>query len=255
MFSLKQKLLRYLDPQKGDYLHGELMCDVRKCTSLYGFGFADDDWHYLAGTMRQLLVNPQLSLHETWLWRYFEHFKPKNMWESLYDKAECLDRFQVLTSFRDAERGPMPWTPSYDLTQVKFTAPFLGDHGPWPEELIADRLKRIRGVLKAIRVNGYRHDNLANADDCIRGVMIKYGNDWRMVIIGGNHRASALAALGHKFIPVQAHRSFPAIIDIETADNWPVVRLGHLSKGVAQDIAKRYFTDRGVSKAQSWGIL
>lgn len=252
---LKKAVSSALRPRARDYLHSELMCEVEKCTSLYGFGFREDDWHYLASTMRQLISSPSIPAEETWLWRYFQKFQPRNMFEALYDRdPDDQQGFGVLARYRDPERGPMPWTPEAGLTEERLTASFLGDYGPWPEDMIRNRLRRIAAVVEAIRRDGYRHDKLGDPDDCIRGVMVKHANDWRMVIIGGNHRASALSALGHTSIPVQSHRHLPAVLDIAMASQWPVVRMGVLDRKVAQDIALRYFTVTGRGKAEKWGI-
>jgi hypothetical protein len=253
---LKQKLLSALSLHERDYLHGEISCDVTRCTSLYGFGFAHDNWHYLASTMRQLIANPTLPAEETFLWSYFMHFQPRDMLEALYDRgADKPPGFAALKGYRDPERGPMPWTSRSGLVEKHLDASFLGDYGPWAEDMIRLRLKGIASVLELIRRDGYRHDKLDDPDDCIRGVMIKHGNDWRMVIIGGNHRASALAALGYQCIPVQKHRSMPSIVDVAMAAQWPVVKVGLLEEATARDIALRYFNMNGVAKAKSWGIL
>jgi hypothetical protein len=253
---LKNRLRMMISPQMRDYLHGEITCDVEKCCNLYGFGIAEDDWHYLAATMRQLLANPTIPDEETFLWRYFHNFQPRNMLEALYDRhADVGSARAELARYRDPERGPMPWSPSGALVDKHLNATFLGDYGPWPEDLIRKRLRRIASVVEFIQKEGYRHDKLADPDDCIRGVMIKHKNDWRMVIIGGNHRASALAALGQKYIPVQAHRSLPTIVDIAVAAQWPAVRTGRLKEAIAKEIALRYFNSTGIAKAKSWGIL
>jgi len=253
---LKQKLVSALSPHARDYLHGEISCDVGRCTTLYGFGFAEGDWHYLASTMRQLRTNPEIAAEETFLWRYFKNFQPCNMLEALYGRgADERSGFAALARYRDPERGPMPWTPLSDLVEDRFNASFPGDYGPCAADKVRDRIRRISSVVEAIRRDGYRHDKLADADDCIRGVMLKHGNDWRMVIIGGNHRASALAALGYKSIPVQAHRSLPAVLDLAMAAQWPIVKTGLLDEAVARDVALRYFSVTGLAKAKSWGIV
>lgn len=253
---LRKRLRMLLAPEPRDYLHGEIACEVERCTSLYGFGFEAGDWHYLASTMRQLIANPAIPAEDTLLWRYFQKFQPRNMLEALFDRASDEDPgLAVLARYRDPERGPMPWTPAKDLVEERFNAAFPGDYGPWPEDMVRSRVRRIAGVVEAIRRDGYRHDKLADPDDCIRGVMVKHGMDWRMVIIGGNHRASALAALGHKTIPVQGHRHLPPVIDVAMAAQWPVVRRGVLEEEVARQIALRYFEMTGVAKARAWGIL
>jgi hypothetical protein len=253
---LKNSLRMVTSPRARDYLHGEIACDVAKCTSLYGFGFAPDDWHYLASTMRQFLDDPEIAPEETFLWRYFHKFQPRDMFEALFDLgASDHPDLVALRRYRDPERGPMPWTPLSGLVEERLNAKFAGDYGPWSEDMIRRRIQRIATITNAIRREGYRHDKLADPDDCIRGVMVKHGNDWRMVIIGGNHRASALAALGRESIPVQQHRSMPAVIDVAAAAQWPVVREGVLEEGVARKIALHYFSVTGSAKAKTWGIV
>ncbi len=239
-----------------DYSHAELDCDVGRCVSLYGFGFSANDWHYLASTMRQYLAEPNIHYRDTHLWAYFQKFQPRDMCESLFGK-NCDDKelSEALMRYRDPERGPMPWTPTPAFERAAPAAVFAGDYGPMEDELIAERFRRVVSVVDALKSHGYRRDMLSDPDDTIRGVLVKHGNDWKMVLIGGNHRASALAALGHKTIPVQSHRGLPGMIDIANAAAWPCVARGALPEAVARRIALSYFQYAGNKRAEALGLL
>lgn len=248
---LKKKARALLCSDPRDYVHAEISCDVEKCTSLYGFGFSSDRWHYLASTMRQYLENPNIAYKDTCLWTYFQKFQPANMFECLFGLDHIDSETNAALSFyRDPERGPMPWTTTKALDTKAHLAAFTGDYGPLEDAAIAERFERIKGVVESLKLRGYRHDMLGDPDDPIRGVIIKHGNDWRMVIIGGNHRASALAALGYSSIPVQSHRGLPAIIDVANSSQWPIVRGGVLSDNLAKRLALFYFSSADSSRVR-----
>ncbi len=240
-----------------DYQHSELICSLDQCTTLYGFGLLSADWHYLASTMRQYLEDPAVPLEKTHLWAYFQKFRPCNMHEAIFGRVSEDDAStrDALSRYRDPERGPMPWTSQKDIELEVHKAEFAGDYGPWPVQDIAERFNRIRQVCDTIRKHGYDPALAAHEDDTIRGVLLKWGNDWKMVILGGNHRACALAALGGTHIPVQADRGLPPRLDLDNAAQWPCVRMGVVPESVAVKVAASYFTSPGNRKAEAWGII
>lgn len=240
-----------------DYQHSELICSLDQCTTLYGFGLLPGDWHYIASTMRQYLAMPSVPLEETPLWAYFQKFQPRNMHEALFGRIaeEEGPAREVLSRYRDPERGPMPWTSQTDIERGAHKAKFSGDYGPWPVEDLAERFNRIKQVCDTIRQHGYDPALAAHEDDTIRGVLLKSGNDWKMVILGGNHRACALAALGNTHIPVQADRGLPPRLDVANAAQWPCVRMGIVPESVAVKVALSYFQPTGNRKAEAWGIV
>ena len=239
-----------------DPVHAELRCAVEKCTTLYGFGLSGRDWHFLASTMRQYIQSPGIPLEETHLWSYFQKFHPRDMREALFGKLPWDDASAgVLAQYRDPQRGPMPWTTEADIRKEAHKATYRGDYGPWPKEDVADRFDRIKQVCHAIQSYGYDPSRAAHEEDTIRGVLLKRGDDWRMVILGGNHRSCALAALGHTHIPVRADRGLPPMIDLENSSQWPCVREGALPQDVALKIANFYFENPGNRKASAWGII
>jgi len=207
--------------------------------------------------MRQYLEAPSLPLEKTHLWSYFQKFQPRDMYEAIFGRIAEDDGLarDVLSHYRDPERGPMPWRWQKDIEQGAHMAEFIGEYGPWPAENIAKEFARIKRVCDIIRKQGYDPSQAAHEDDTIRGVLLKSGNDWKMVILGGNHRASALAALGNSHIPVQADRTLPAMIDVDNAVQWPCVRTGVMPESVAVKIATSYFQPFGNRKAEAWGIV
>jgi len=260
MHSFKKRIKTALSERLGSHLHdpkhSELQCAVEKCTTLYGFGLGVSDWHYLASTMREYLAEPRLPLEKTQLWSYFQKFQPANMHEALFGGgSDDESGASILSSYRDPERGPMPWTSEKDIRAKAHTAAFKGDYGPWPHEAIAGRFVRIKEVCDAINKQGYDPARAMHEEDTIRGVMLMRGDDWRMVILGGNHRSCALAALGYSHIPVRPDRTLPAVIDIDNASQWPCVREGAMPESLAVKIATSYFESSGNKKAAAWGII
>ena len=243
--------------QVEDYAHQTISIPVEWCTSVYGFGFGASAWHYLASTMRQYLINRELALDESYLWRYYQCFQPANLGEAMYGphhgKAGATD---VLTRYRDPQNAPMPWVLERHIQgPYRMKQAPLGDYGPRPTDKVSARFERLISVLHAIEKDNYCRERLSSPHDSIRGVLLKYGTRFKMLIVGGNHRAAAIAALGHEQIPVEFLRDEPHFLDVEHAPDWPCVRHNYLSEAVARDLIVQYFEDNGVAKAKAWGIL
>lgn len=82
--------------------------------------------------------------------------------------------------------------------------------------------KRLYDVLMSIRRNGY---NLKSKDK-IGGILLLGKNDWTWQISNGNHRVSAMHALGYEKIPVL----IKYVVYEQDYKYWPLVREGLYSE-------------------------
>jgi len=117
-----------------------------------------------------------------------------------------------------------------------------GDHfmGPTTMAKGLGEFRRLSSVYKSIKENGYRidnHDSMTN----IMGMVLCHGNNWSVILHGGQHRASAMSALGMKTIPIEfrAHGVRGAVIRREDAKHWWLVRNGYLKEKEAQTVFDR----------------
>lgn len=78
-------------------------------------------------------------------------------------------------------------------------------------------IDRFTTLLASMQKNGFRrHDGY---DGDIRAVILQRKNDWCWQVVGGEHRAAAICALGYKTAPVRVLQ----VINRDDVDFWPGV--------------------------------
>ena len=177
---------------------------------------------------------------------FFKLFQPKNLGE-MYFLGERFGPFPL---------GPMenPW-----LSISDWRPPPGGDgaspdnvrskpFGPSTAKAIdrefINRHKRMQGVARSIRKQGYRPDRYGD----IQGYFIRLNGEYRFVINGGKHRATVLTSLGFKSIPVRMRPFFPRVIDGERVRDWPLVRSGAMREDFALAVMRRFFEFDGTQQ-------
>jgi hypothetical protein len=119
--------------------------------------------------------------------------------------------------------------------------PGVYQHGPFSAEQGEIEFNRLIKVYEAIRADGFRRDDSIDGD--IRGVaLVLSDGSYRIMLHCGQHRASALAALGHHTLPVRlTSPSSASIIRRDDVAVWPYVRTGLFSREAALEVFDRIF--------------
>ena len=93
----------------------------------------------------------------------------------------------------------------------------------------------------------------------IRGVMLKNDNDYRFVVLGGQHRVASLSLLGYEHIPVIfqhfLYNPTPCIVDLKNLLNWPVYKMGIYDENAAITVFKAFFKSHGINSANRYGLI
>lgn len=200
------------------------------------FGFYDG-WN----PMMPLLQNDAEDFR-----RFFKLFRPENLSE-MYFLGE---------QFGPVPLGPMenPWLLISDRRPAPGGNGLSADNlrsksfGPPTSKAIdrefINRHKRMQRVVRSIQKQGYRPDRYGD----IQGYFIRLNGEYRFVINGGKHRATALTSLGFKSIPVRMRPFFPRVIDGERVRDWPLVRSGEMSEDFALAVMRRFFEFDGTQQ-------
>lgn len=109
-------------------------------------------------------------------------------------------------------------------------------YGPVTDSKLDLEWKRLNDVWSSIQKVGYQPDQHGD----IEGQFMRDECGVAFRIMGGNHRAAALVALGWSHIPVRMRRSRLSLIDGRDAGEWPLVRSGEMQAEVAHAIFRRY---------------
>jgi len=214
------------------------------CTNTSGQPFIDTARGILNGSVTGYIGSP--------LQRYYESFQPSNLAELL--GIEPTDK-------GPASRLPpyafvFPWhgTPTVQQCRIKsqkirkenmFHGSKLSGSNGWhligpisPEKGILE-FERLSKTLCSIQKNGYKRNNGPDGD--MVGVILVRDDTCVAVIAPGQHRISALVALGYDKAPVRISCTFVPIVYRETATSWPAVKNGFMTVEQALSVFDRVF--------------
>ena len=124
--------------------------------------------------------------------------------------------------------------------------------GPKTSSEIARECKRTVDIYNNIRSSGYRPEFFKDKYGLSPypwGVILKYGEQHRFVILSGKHKISALSVMGATSVLVKprphaiaSKDTYPLIVDYANARNWPCVQYGIYSEQQAKEFLAVYFS-------------
>lgn len=125
---------------------------------------------------------------------------------------------------------------------VKLSVEEMGhtDFGPVTNIKGAIEFQRVSLIYNSIKDLGYQ-EKPKSLDGGIRGYFLidDQNNDWCFMITAGKHRAYALAALGHKELPVIIDLKLHVLKRWIDVDFWPQIRNSVFSKNEARFIFQK----------------
>lgn len=121
--------------------------------------------------------------------------------------------------------------------------------GPCSEMKAFIEAKRMFYVISQIKQNGYERSD-DNDGDAKATALVDSSGEWRWLLTGGNHRASAASALGYKTIPIRVN----LVICREQVGFWPHVQDGLYTKIEALNFFDSIFNANVPPLAKDWYI-
>ena len=192
----------------------------------------------LVMTTKELLINPNIQLEQTYLFKFFQIFKPKNLMAVFLQNTNDNNSkdFPRLSNLNQYTLF-YPWFHKYPQ---RFLVP--GMFGP--KDISFPKLRYIR--LKNLIFLIQKYDYIPSKDDQICGYKLVDENDYRFVITAGSHRSSVLKALNQKthiavkFDDLRVNKNFFEI-KIQNINNWPGVSSGYINKREAERMFLGFF--------------
>lgn len=108
--------------------------------------------------------------------------------------------------------------------------------GPLSDPAGSAEFTRLLRAYRSIRAHGYLRHSAHDGD--IQGTILRHGDETRIMLDAGQHRAAVLTALGRAKLPV---RLTPATVNRADAAHWPNVRRGIFSTRQALQVFDRVF--------------
>jgi hypothetical protein len=214
-------------------------CPIAECVTFVGFGFGRKSWHPFVALLQDHREGRSQDYEGSLLEQYYQRWQPADA------RAAYAGFEQAPASL--AGRDPhlfhlVPWTaqgPEEILRVVRAFTSYdnrmagqarldlshgMGLFGPTHPEKGRLEFERLIAIYRILKTRGY-----CRSFGDIHVVPVKRRNDYRFIVYGGGfHRASALAALGHEYLPARFHHPFA--FDVADVDYWPQVRNGTWSR-------------------------
>ena len=208
--------------------------DINKFTGFDGF-YTFNGSAPLLKTAIEIYKKPNLNFHESYLYKFFKNFKPKNYGE-LY-KLSLNNSLYDLSSFLQFK----PWINNViDKSNLR-----KGLFGPSEINEVEHRLLRLKNIFRNIEKFGY----IPSEKDIIKGYILKSNNDYRFLITSGHHRVAAMKAINSvhpdKFkkviVAFEEKRCNLKFVNQEDINKWPAVINKFCSKEDAFELFQKFF--------------
>lgn len=215
--------------------------ELIKCTDMYGAGYIDDFNHFVE-VIKQYEENPNLKYEDSILKDYYDYFRPRNLEEGLFGPEGRVPKLrQGWTGY------PWYWdkTKRVAFTNKRGETRPGGIHhfGPNTEEFGQNEFQRLIGLYGYFKKHGYYPEMFS--DGYISGYLLTRGEDYRFVVVEGQHRMACLAVLGYEDIRCRFTQKpiYPRIVNLDDIKKWPQVENKVYSRNLAQRVFNRFFED------------
>lgn len=224
------------------------LCPIGQLCIFNGCSLSAKAWHPFVAASKEYLDGHQKTYAGSTLERYYRRWQPSNALEALIapiDEPSALSGLPAYTlhqpwhSSHPTERLAMMEQTIRDenrwMGQSRLDASYgYGLQGPISPEKANVEYARIAKVAESIRRYGF---DRTRAEEDITVTAVERDGQYRFCIVHGHHRAAALAALGHKQVPVR----FTRVVHLSEAQHWPQVYRGHWSLAQAQAYVNHLF--------------
>jgi len=195
-------------------------------------------YHPFVITLRQCKKLSNLRYEDSKLYEYYKKFNPQNLSQVMFETDEIeslkhIDKYNIC----------LPWRSK--IIKIKGEKGLSINHGcQYFGKVSRDKglleFNRIIKLYNLIKKNGY------NKKKKIVGYLLKNDNDYRVIVISGNHRMAVLAAMGNRYIRIKIRNKIP--IELSFIEKWPLVEKNIITKIEAEKIFNRYFQSNGKNK-------
>ena len=216
---------------------------IEKVRNIIYFDYVN--YHPFVKTLKQYKKNNSLKYEDSELYNYYNKFNPKNLSQVMFETDELesfasIDKFCVIHPWhgriikQKGEKG----------LNIKEGCQYFGKVSKRKGLLEFMRLIKLYNIIKT---NGY------NKRKKVTGYLLKKKNDYRVVLIGGNHRMAVIAALKHKYVKIKIRNK--KTIELNNVSQWPNVQNNLLNIDEAKKIFNRYFEDNGKNKLERINLM
>lgn len=215
-----------------------------------GFSYGEGSSHPYIMSLEQYKKDGPLRPQETFLYQYYENFRPNNLAEFLrLSDTACNEALIKLPPLKTV----LPWL-NLDIQTVinKHAGHVAGSEsltrrcGPHSIDYVERRLETLVFLFDKISHEGFWEalpTGNSYSDSFRVGVVLVRDGKSVVMLADGNHRASVLSVLGYESMSILVgyQAGGPAIVRYEDAALWPLVRMGLFSEAQATAVFDMIF--------------
>ncbi len=226
-----------------------MLVPTKQIKNILGWSFEAGYDHPFTHGVLDYAAQPQRHPNATRMHRFYEHFTPKNLMEVFFNtpddpalKAVPQKALEILLS-TSSKTLLTPW--AYDAIPMGGFAENMpeseGSHflGPVSDRHLESEYRRLIDIYNSVKAAGFDVDKQT---DTIRGYFLKHDDEYRFIVVGGNHRVGVLNALGYPHIPIQMHPQRIPMVSLDSLMSWPQVQQGLFDPLLAKAMFLNFFT-------------
>jgi hypothetical protein len=240
-------------------------CQTSRCVQVTGLSLAPAAWHPLRETLRESVESCYDRFDGSVLDRFYAAWRPHNAAQAFPGLAQVPARFDsfppacvhlvpwMAWSPAQAERYLTQWNlrdwKEHGAGHLNPARDGFPDFGPVSRELGRFEYARLGKLLESLQRDGYQREF-----GDVRVQVLSRGDDVRFLNYGGGyHRTVAMNALGHDVMPAQ--HTYPWVIDVDEAADWPGVRSGLWNEAQARAYVDYLFEFDSHAWARAVGLV
>ncbi|MDT8453025.1 MAG: hypothetical protein RQ936_09840 [Gammaproteobacteria bacterium] len=231
-----------------------LRCEIQRCVIYNGLSMAADGWHPFVEAAKEYLRTGEAKYEGSVLERYYKKWQPVNARDALIgikNGTSLLEKNSPLLIHNlpwidvlpDAALAKLcriidlenKWAGHSELTYLDG----YGLQGPVSNKKAKIEYDRLLGVVDSIQKHGYKRGG-----DDITVQVLKRGDNFRYLVLHGQHRVAVMAAIEQKTIPATPL----LIVDSKYVEHWPQVYKGVWSR----EHALQYFNHLFDFDSKQW---
>lgn len=261
-YKKNKKFIAITDYSQAIYCRGDVYfeIDTRIACNFNQFFFDHRHWHYHTKTVEEIIKNPEIQYKDSILKKFYCTYQPRtfrDLYFLLKEPVHVHGHDEVMLKEDLNQYKYDPWSDVRQEVKMdhKHEYGLLRSHGTQHYGPVSDvkgelELARLKDTYHSIRKEGHQPEK----HGFMKGYFLKYKDNYRFMIMDGNHRAAVLCAMKYEKLPVTFVDHFPRVIDYQDIANFPHVRSGLLSENLVRHIFTSYFEDNGVQKAKKLGL-
>lgn len=231
-----------------------IQVELEKCRDIAYFSYSPKGWHPFTAAIKEYLENQELTYDSSILKTFFQKFQPQNRQQQLLEEEKDAIRplcqgWPNFPWYRGSRRIPKKF-----ITERMLEIGGNQHFGPNSRAFGEKLFQKLIHTYQLLKMNSYHPEVFP--DGYILGYLLVTGDDYRFIVMEGQHRTAALSLMGMETLLCQyVTDENPNRVSIDELDRWNQVQNGLYQRETAARLFFKFFQENGENKARRLGII